>query len=198
MLDVISENFPAYKLYEKLGFEHFSGTIHLVYEKDEPINVSSLPNEYEFNELHPRDWRPAYELAEQITPENVRTYRPVKQSDYKEPFFLRILEPLMGTKGGRGAVRHRESGQVVAAGSYEYRTRSGGVNGISLRCDPAHETAGRFLAHWLASKTQVLAPGLKLEISVPAWQENLAQIARDAGFIDRYIYHTMALRIEKD
>lgn len=195
MLDVISENFPAYRLYEKLGFEHFSGTIHLVYDKKEHIDLLPLPEAYELVELTPRDWRAAYELAKRVTPGNVQRYRPVIESNYRKPFAMRVLAPFMGVRQGRAALRHLESGQIAAAGVYQYRTRPGGVNEISLRCDPAHEAAGQFLICWLARQAQVSAPGRKLEVSVPTWLESLAGYARATGFVDRYTYHTMALML---
>jgi ribosomal protein S18 acetylase RimI-like enzyme len=198
LLDVISGNLPAYRLYEKLGFEHFSGNVVLDFDHSELPEKLPLGEGYEFVRLQRRDWRLAYELEKRIVPERVQKYDPVIEGRFRAPFSEGVLDAVAGTRVEKMGVRSLANGQLVARATASYRIRSGGINQVYLRVDPAHHSvAGAFLRH-LTRRVQIAAPGRKLEALFPTWLPGLEQAAVAAGFEKRYTYHTMGLLLKTD
>jgi ribosomal protein S18 acetylase RimI-like enzyme len=197
-LDVISGNLPAYRLYEKLGFEHFSGNVVLDFERSELPAQLTLGVEYEFVKLRRKDWRLAYELEKRIVPQRVQKYAPVIEGRFRQPFFEGILDAVTGARVEKLGVRSLVNGQLTARATASIRIRPGGINQLYLRVDPAHHAAaGAFLRH-LIQRVQAAAPGRKLEALFPTWQQELEQAAIDAGFEKRYTYHTMGLLLNPE
>ncbi|MBN1680797.1 MAG: GNAT family N-acetyltransferase [Anaerolineae bacterium] len=203
-LDVIAGNEPAYRLYEKLGFEHFAGNVQMRYElKDgqpEPVSDQPVPDGYRVEPASAFDWRPRYELARRITPDAVRAYTPVEEGRFRQPAVLRPLMPVvdwaMGSRALRFLAHHTPSGQVVASARCNIRRRAGGVNYMDVTSDPQHPELGRFLVHYLLKTIWQASPGRRIEFMQPAYQESVIEAAEAAGFASVSEYHTMGMRVE--
>ena len=195
LLDVIAGNLPARSLYEKLGWEHFSGTRHFSFTSAELPDPLPLPVGYQLDELPRSQWRAGYELDRRIVPTRVQAFRPVVERAYRDTFFNRFFDALMGMKIRRVLVT-QEGGSSVAAGMYSYRTRSGGINHAFLRIDPAHEQIGTALLQALMHRVQSAAPGKDLEVVFPTWQSGMAEACQREGFVERYTYLTMGLELD--
>src|SRR5690606_24580420 len=78
LLDVVAGNAPAVSLYERLGFEHFSGQAYLTLGGETVLRPAALPQGARLEVGSIFDWRPRYVLAQRITPPHVRRYEPVE------------------------------------------------------------------------------------------------------------------------
>ena len=120
MLEVIDGNLPAYTLYEKLGFEHYSGTVVFHVTPEQTIPEPTLPLGYTQSPLGFFDWEPRYELEKRIAPESVCRYEPVEVGRFRRPALMRLLWPLVtfaqGTREEGIVIRAVGEGIVVAQG----------------------------------------------------------------------------------
>lgn len=194
LLDVIAGNLPAVRLYEQLGWQHFSGTRHYSFTGDDLPEIQPLPDGCQLVEIPRSQWRPVYELDRRILPARVQAFRPVVESRYREPLVDRLMDALLGMKVQRFLVR-QVGGQMVAGGMYNYRQRGDGINHIWLRIDPAHEQIAGPLLHTLMHRVQGLAQGKNLEVVFPTWQETLPAVCTQYGLAERYTYLTMGLEL---
>ncbi|MBN1200270.1 MAG: GNAT family N-acetyltransferase [Anaerolineae bacterium] len=197
VLDVLAGNVPAYSLYEKLGFEHYSGETQLLYDSPDLLDEVPLPGGYTLEQTSLFAWRPRYELAQRITPDTVKRYAPVEEGTYRQPAIFRLLFPVliqaMGSRPAGFLVRRAGGGQVVASIGYNARLREGGINDISANLDPAHADLAPFLVRYLVRAVMAAAPGRRIEFSVKHWQEPLLPAALEAGFEQRCEMHSMGL-----
>lgn len=99
VLEVLEENEPAYKLYEKLGFHHFDTKHKLKLEKLEHIPNADrlLPEGYriEVRKQDNRTGKKMYLLEERITPKEILEYLPVNKIKYQKSFLMRLLRPFV-------------------------------------------------------------------------------------------------------
>jgi ribosomal protein S18 acetylase RimI-like enzyme len=195
MLDVIAGNLPAYRLYEQLGWVHFSGTVHLDLDAVQPA-VLPLPAGYEVIDLAPADWQTEFRFMQRITPQGVQRFDPVEETRFREGMVMRLLEPLTGVKRARAALRS-SAGEIAALCGYRYRTRAGGINHARILVDPVHRDAAPFFVSHVTGRVQGLAPGRRLEAMAPSWLPDVTAAAQQAGYVRRYEYHSMGLFLDQ-
>lgn len=196
LLDVIDGNAPAYKLYQSLGFETYTGTLALELEPQAAPSSPRLPADYIQEAVSPFEWRSRYSLAQRITPEHVLTYEPVEERRYRRPPAARLLMPLILKADGLKVecfVVRTQSGQVVAVGRSEARMREKGRNAISARLDPAHAELAPYLIQALLHRVASQSPDRIVEMWLPQWQSALADAAERAGFEQRTRNHRMGM-----
>jgi len=158
--------------------------------------VPDLAIEYAQEVVSPFDWQPRYDLAQRITPEHVLTYEPVEERRYRRPPIARLMMPLFLKADGVKAeclTVCTQSGQVVAYGRGGARTREGGRNEIHARLDPAHAQLASYLVQRLVRWVDTQSPGRIVELWLPEWQSDLADAAKEAGFVQRTRNHRMGL-----
>lgn len=194
MLDVIAGNLPAYKLYERMGWEHFSGNVHLTMEVLPEQEAARLEG-FEVVELLKSDWHTEYAFAQRVTPHSVQQYDPIVEASYREGWLMSFLESLPGVRRGKLALRGLD-GKVVAVGGYRYRTRPGGSNNARVVVDPVYSQVAPFFVDYVTRYVQLRAPGRKIELVTPSWQADVAQGAKELGYSFRYEYHSMGLFTE--
>ena len=197
ILTVIDGNLPAYQLYERLGFEHYSGSTDF---QTAPATVPpspTLPQGYVQSPLSTFDWQPRYALEERISPENMLKYEPIEVNRFRQPFMMRLLLPLIrfaqSTREKEFVLRTTADDKVVARGGYSISTRGKGVNRIWARLDPAHPQLAPYLIGYALHQTVTQSPRLRVELSVPWWMKSLASAAQEAGFERRVEYCRMGL-----
>lgn len=195
VLDVIAGNVPAYTLYEKLGFEHYSGQVNLSFEGNAPADNLPLSAGYEIVPSPSSHWRPRYELARRITPEEERKYMPVEEGRFRQPAVLRPLLPLVTKAQGSVPLRFdvRRDGQIVAIASGHARTRPGGVNHFNITLDPAHRALAPCLVNLMLREIQRLSPGRRIETESRLSAADLIAAAEAAGFKKLSEYHSMGI-----
>jgi len=199
LLDVIAGNVPAYSLYEQVGFEHFTGRSVFDYKQEQPPPEHDLPQGYVVSPFDAFEWRTRYELARRIIPANIKKYEPIEQARYRRPRAMRLLLPIVRRASGMRekeiVLRTASDGQVVALAEYTTRTRSGGVNRIGMRLDPAHAELAPYLVHHLIRTAQQISPGRRIEFDVSQWQDEVIQVASAAGCVKRLEHHRMGLNL---
>jgi ribosomal protein S18 acetylase RimI-like enzyme len=202
ILDVLAGNLPARRLYESMGFTHFATGRQMDYQLPKPSRATyvlpevPLPSGYRMDAISPANWRVRYNLACRITPAVVQNYEPVRTSRYRQPFFVRPLIPLFallsGAKGQPFAVR-MVGGQVVGTLHYSSRTRSGGVNNLSVALDPDHSELAEVLLRNGLRELWLRSPDRRVEILIPTWQTALCEAADAIEFHLISEYNRMGL-----
>jgi ribosomal protein S18 acetylase RimI-like enzyme len=199
LLDVIAGNVPAYTLYERVGFEHFTGRTVFDYKQDQAPPEIDLPEGYVVSPFDPFEWRTRYELARRIIPADVQKYEPIEEARYRRPRAMRLLIPIIrrasGMREDEIVLRAASDEQVVALAECATRTRPGGVNQVGMRLDPAHAELAPYLVHHLIRTAQQLSPGRRIEFNVSQWQDEVIQVAGAAGCVKRLEYHRMGLSL---
>jgi ribosomal protein S18 acetylase RimI-like enzyme len=185
ILDMTEGNTPAFNLYKKLGFEHYSSSGRYIFTAAATPPKPDLSVGYTQEVIEYTDWQSRYGLESRITPKPLLKYEPVDQARYRRPLLARFLRPIVMAASGldRTDVVIRDPvGQVVAWAWYETRTREGGVNTINILLDPAHPSLAEYLVQELLFKALTESPGHHVEIIVPTWMEGVTAAIRDAGF----------------
>ena len=199
MLGVIDGNFPAYTLYEDMGFEQYSGMFELDARFEAPVAAPELPDGYQRVPLGPHDWQPRFELEKRITPEALQRYEPVLEGRFKRPLGMRLLYPILmraqGMQDRDFVIRTAGEGQIVARGGHTLPTRGKGVNNLRARLDPEHAGLAPYLVSALLHEVTTLSPEHRIEFSVPQWMEAVVMEAEEQGFNRRMEYLLMGMEL---
>ncbi len=144
VLEVLEENYPAYNLYEKLGFIHFDTRMKLKLEKEQlkPTYDYDLPKGYV---IQPRTYnkktgRAMYELEEKATPQAVLDFLPVNKMKYQKTFLMRLMRLLfkliVGSKATRWVVYNENN--LIGILFIEMGKSEEDCHNIELIVDPNH------------------------------------------------------------
>jgi hypothetical protein len=197
LLDVIAQNYPAYALYQKLGFEHYSGSLLLDHPGTGTPPAVEFPSGYELAQLRFADWQIRYDLERRIAPPSLQRHEPVEPGRFRQPAFMGLFLPLFqrlsGVRADEIALRQGATGAVVARGRCDWRVRSGGLNRLSARLDEAHAPLAPCVVGRLLGQVLHVSPGRRVEFDLPLWQPALIEAARLAGFDLRWEFRRMAL-----
>jgi GNAT superfamily N-acetyltransferase len=199
-LDVVAGNMPAYTLYEKLGYEHYTGQVELICESEVVIaDAVPMPAGYSVDPVPPMTWQPRYDLMKRILPPAVQKYAPAEEGAFRQPRVLRYLAPIitnaMGNKVQPYVARRASDSAVVATCSTTIRLRAGGVNEISLALDPAHAVMAPYLVRRLLHEVRAASPDRRVESVVPQWQSPVIAAMVEAGFRQKLEHHTMGISL---
>lgn len=196
-LGVINGNTPAQRLYESLGFKVYDGMTD--YSLSDPVlpPASSLPAGFNISRLPRSDWKTRMELERRIAPEDSRLYEPIEKGRFHHPLALRMLVPIMNlaqrTKEDEYAVRKESDGEIVGRCKYSASLRGKGVNGISVRLDPAYPQLAEPSVRSMLRKIVSKSPNLRVEIGIPRWMPAVVEAAESLGFEKRVEYLKMGL-----
>ena len=199
-LDVVDGNVPAYNLYERLGFEHFSTQSELMFPADTKLpDMVPLPDGYTVAAVSPMDWRPRYELAQRIIPEQEQRYNPVEEGRYRQPAIMRPFIPLLERAfSGRSFVYHAHTtaGQMVGQAHANVRTRAGGINRLRITLDPAHGDLAPYLVRMMLNEMGRTSPGRRIDLQLRHWQATTIEAVLAAGFKRQFDMCTMGIVAE--
>jgi GNAT superfamily N-acetyltransferase len=195
-LNVIDANLPACKLYEKLGFEHYSGDLDMQMTTGRVPTVPVLPSGYQLLSLDRFDWQSRYELEKRISPQNLLIYEPVEEDRFRHPPVMRLILPLILRAQGKQDQLFQildPSGQKVARFGYSVPRKGQGISRLLLRLDPNCPDIAPYILQSMLHEIITLAPGSRIELTLPFWMEPAIQAAYDAGFEKRLAYHRMGI-----
>lgn len=200
VLDVIDGNVPAYNLYLKLGFEHYSGQTQVAYDADGAdgsLPDVAPPDGYSIEPYPLFNWRPRFELAKRITPEVDQRYTPVEKGRFRQPPVVRLLVPVidraMGARNRVFALRHASDGAPVGFARGFFRVRAGGMNTANITLDPAHAEAAPYLVNFALREFQRRSPGRRVESVMRQWEAPVIDAMLAAGFTRICDMHTLGI-----
>ena len=199
VLDVIDANFPAYTLYQSLGFEHFTGMMEMEFTPQGIVPAPQISPEYKLEETSVFNWAPRYTLSAEIVPKNIQTYEPVEKALFKQPAYMRVLYPILSrAQSSRQTmllVKHLPDEKVIGYLSYSVRVNHKGRHSISLRLHPAHADAAESLVTYALHQVTSADAELMVEMHAPTWQQHVVDAAFSVGFKKRVLYHRMGIRL---
>lgn len=200
VLEVISDNLPAVKLYENKGFETYNTIVQLNRKATlENLAVPALPEGYRVEKYDVRDWESRYALMKAITPEKMQQYEPInKKKFYKSPpmrLLRSVIMALAPAKSTSYLVRHEETHAVAARFGCYQRRKAGGVNEIHIDLDPKHAVLAPYLVNVCVHDTLEFSPGRDIELRTARWQPDVLQAALDAGFVNRAEFNMMGMHL---
>lgn len=199
ILDVIAANLPAYKLYESLGFEHFSGNFNLEYPAQGVYLAPELSPEIRLEATTIFNWEPRYQLMKRISPETIQRYDPVDNGHFRQPGFMRLVLPLISraqkVRQNTVLIHHLPTQQVIGYLFYDVRTGGKGRHSFNLRLDPAHAAQAPRLIQWVLHQTTAGDPSLIVDTVLPTWQQFSIDAAREQGLQQRVHFHRMGLSL---
>lgn len=199
LLNVIAGNVPAYALYTELGFVHFSGSVQYTCEPRVTASDPSPPGGYTILPLRSLDLRARRRFEEQITPDAVRAYEPVEHARSRPlatRVVLAVLRRSASVRSGGVAVHESSSGRLAAVATYDARTRTGGVSGMSVRLDPDHGQLASYLVDYLRGTVGRFSAGQRIRFVVPRWQDAVVEAARACGCDVRLEFHRLARSLD--
>jgi len=199
ILDVIDANLPAYRLYQSLGFEHFSGNHNLECPPQGIFPPPELSPEIELEATTIFNWEPRYQCMQRISPETLQAYDPVDEGHFRQPGFMRLVLPLISraqkVRQNTLLIHHLPTQQVIGYLFMDVRTGGKGRHSFSLRLDPAHAGLADQIIRWVLHQTTAADPSLIVETALPSWQQPCIDAAVNLGFIKRLQFHRMGLKL---
>jgi ribosomal protein S18 acetylase RimI-like enzyme len=197
ILDVIDGNLPAFQLYQRLGFEHFSGST--TFYLDQKPEEKEIPPGYQLSPLDLNAWPVFFDLARRITPPAVQRFVPVRERAFREPLVMRWFGDMMNMMEGSRRLAfalRAPDGQVAGIATCSTRPRaSSGLSYLHVSHDPAHPAAASYLLAHAACAVRRMAPIRRIEFTFPDWQPELIHAAQEMGAQPRYAYLRMGLSL---
>ena len=196
-LGVINGNTPAQRLYESLGFEVYDGMTNYSLSNPALPSISPLPIGFSISRHARADWRTRMALEKKIVPERARIYEPIEKGRFHHPLVLRLLMSVIKfvqrINEEEYVIRKSGDGQVVAICKYSASLRGKGVNGITVRLDPAYPQLAEPIVRLMLHKVVSKSPKLRVEIGIPRWMSAVIEPAESLGFEKRVEYLKMGL-----
>lgn len=199
ILDVIDANFPAYTLYQNLGFEHYTGRYEMEYKPAGVYPAPQMPAELTLEPTSLFNWQPRYELSKRIAPESIQTYDPTEPSLFRQPAFMRLFYPILvraqKIRSEVFLIRHRQSAQVIGYLFLDSRLNNSGRHNIALRLDPDYAQFSSVILEQAIHHVSSITPDLFIGMSVFTWQQHVADAARELGFSQRVLMHRLGITL---
>jgi len=96
LLKVRSDNLPAVKLHESLGFKTYNQTITLKFQgMPKPYLNNELVDGYDLDTLKPGNSAKLYELLKEATPQSVQEVTPLNKNNYRSTFLSKTSLPFL-------------------------------------------------------------------------------------------------------
>jgi ribosomal protein S18 acetylase RimI-like enzyme len=198
-LDVIAENLPAYKLYESLGFAHYSSLMELDLKSEKIPSRPSIPDGYVYEKIPMNEWRLSMEMAKRVTPEQVQAFEPiVKGRYYVAPvlvLFSNVLNKMRCVKVEDFALRDAKTNEVAALGFTTAQTRPGGKHNISMSLKLEHADLVPFLIQFMLHKVKSHSESHGVQTSLWEWRYFALDEHMKAGFEKRKEGRRMGLAL---
>lgn len=190
ILDVLSNNPPAYNLYQNLGFVHYDSSTELKLEAWPNVEAEQLSG-YRLRPMKISEWSARFDLALRETPAEVQAFMPLSEAQFRLSWLQRHTAPLMNRLQSvhvqRWAVEEAGSagkGKIVATLTVRARKRAKNPHGLALSIDPAHrgELAEPLLTFALNRLQQY--PPQKILTNVRTSETELLQLFERYGFVE--------------
>jgi ribosomal protein S18 acetylase RimI-like enzyme len=140
LLDVRSDNPPAYNLYKNLGFSHldsetiFKGTASRQ-------SMPALPAGHHLRVLATNEWQPRFQLTDRLASAEMKAISPISANQFQLSAFTRGIDRLI-SRAQKRTQRHfviEHLDKPVALASCSARGAGENPHQIQLAIDPAYE-----------------------------------------------------------
>jgi len=199
VLDVIAGNLPAYKLYEKLGFEHFTSKMEMELKTERVPPDPTIPVGFIYERIPLKEWGIPMELAKRVVPEQVQAFDPITKSRYHRPlplvFFFNAINKMRGIVREDYILREAESREVVAVCSYSAQTKPGDRHTINMNVAPEFGDLAPYLVQHMLHQVLKISPNHAVQTGLWKWCYNLLDAHLEAGFEVSKEFHRMGLKM---
>lgn len=198
ILDVIEGNVPAYELYIRLGFEHYTSAHLMDYSAD---MVKGLAGNLTLQELKLKDWQLRRDFMRRVKPIEIQRFEPVKEDSYRFPLIARPLVNLIMavfSSERRHFAAVDDNGQVYAVATYDVPKSGKGIAELDLIIAESHAHQRPEILKWLIKQSQTINPDARIEFSVLDWQVfDETSSPQSVGFIERVAYHRLGMLMDR-
>ena len=199
VLDVIDGNLPAYKLYERLGFEHYSSRMEIASKSENVPGRPEIPNGFEIETITDKDWQIQLEMARRVVPEKVQLFDPITEARYKRSAPIRIFTGVMNKMQGINnhdfAIRDQRSKQIVALGFTAAQTKSSGRHNVNLSLKQEHATLVPFIIQYMLHQVKNISATHAVESALWEWRYFTLTEHETHGFEKVKEWHRMGLKL---
>jgi len=201
-LKVRQDNAAAYRMYEGLGFSHFHTSRQMRLERvvnpeGDVVRVDGLEN-VSISTMHSL-WRERMALAVRLTPNHVRQFKPVGESDFRKSRLIRVLGPwvmkLSGFKLDQWIVRRE--GKLVGTLMIRADHTGNRSHEIRLSLDPEWQSQLAVPLLQLACQRLVRIPAKGTLIEVGDHEAALLNALEDAGFEDMSVWDWLGVKVDR-
>lgn len=197
LLDVVDGNVPAYELYNRLGFEHYSRRHILDYSGD---MVISAENNLSVRELLLKDWQLRRDFMKRVKPSEIQRFEPVKEDSYRIPLLLRPLVNLISSvvsSSRKHFAVMTEYGHIFAIATCDIPKSGKGVTRLQLTIDELYADHRPKILEWLVNQSMAINREARIELILPDWQEFDENTSpQSIGFIERVAYHRLGMLMD--
>ncbi len=197
ILDVRTDNTPAYELYKSFGFVPYDETSELKLERPVPGPSPDLPVPYALRRWRIGEWEIPYRLALVETPKQAQEFLPVQEEEYRITPLQRAVTPMIQRL--QGVVPHRfvvtRDGAPVAALRLLAQKRDRGTHELRMWFVPAHRKtlAGPLLAR--AFEVLKDYPHRNTLATVRSSFTDLTELLFSCGFVEIERMHKLGLKL---
>lgn len=202
ILEVISDNIPAYNLYKNLGFNHYDSIAEMKLEPESwPNEYVKFPDKYRITELT-RDKETSeqrYQLKVRETPNDVKQFLPVDRRRYEQSKLKKVLRPivkkLFSLSINQWTIYHKE--ELVGSILVEIDQTGKNTHRIDLVIDPEYssELIKPMLHHSLSRIKEGKFLDRNVLMTVRSTDETLLNTITDSGFVIIENNHMLGLKL---
>lgn len=196
ILQVHTDNIPAHKLYQHLGFEQIAAVTELSLEKVRPV---ALTEDSTLRRRSYSEWRKEYELASAAASEGGRWLKPVRADHFMVGPDRRLSKWLSNLIAGRREYRLAvEDGGRFIATLTVLASRWRGQHNLELMVRPDHR--GQLEGMLIAKALCILGsyPQRGAGVSHPAEHREAIEALKLRGFIEKRTLAQMRLALRED
>ena len=196
ILQMYTDNAPARKLYQHLGFEQITAVTELRLEKVRPV---ALTEDSALRRRSYSEWRKEYKLALAVTSKEAQWLNPVRAAHFMVGLDQRLSRWLSNLIAGRK--EHRlaveEGGRFIAALTVQV-SRWRGEHSLELMVHPDHR--GQLEEMLITKALGILGsyPKRGVAVSHPAKHQEAIEALKLRGFIEKRTLAQMRLALRGD
>ena len=199
VLDVIDGNLPAYKLYDSLGFEHYSSRMELASKSEKIPPLPEIPGGFRFEKITDKDWQIQLEMAKRVVPVKVQSFDPITEARYKRSLpiriFTRTMNKMQGIVTEDFAIRDLNSKEFVALGFTTAQTKSSGRHNVNLSLKPEYAELVPYIIQKMLHKVKTTSAKHTVEAALWEWRYFTFEEHHKHGFEKVKEWHRMGLNL---
>ncbi len=199
LLEVRSENTPAFQLYSNAGFAHYDSTTILRLENTQDVQ-SLQAVDVTIRPINRSEWKLHYELACLETPQEVQAFLPVSAAKFQVSALEKLIERLLGLfrKTDEYNWAFEKGGKLIGIVHLAAkRTQTKGVHSITVRVLPTYRSILVEPMLTLALQTSQSYPRKNTLTQIRTSLTDQIDIFKKYGFVEIEVTHRLGLKLEE-